>query len=101
MATEWAQQLGTPLMSLTGWIAYLRENPQTTGAELAEHLQADAERLERVAKRFERIGRPARRGPGGLGAVAERGGGYFRPRPPPPPTPAPAPLPAPGPRPAA
>src|SRR5437867_4616845 len=57
MARESAHQLGTPLMSLTGWIAYLRENPGTTGVELAEHLQADAERLERVAKRFERIGR--------------------------------------------
>src|SRR5256886_1178528 len=46
MARESAHQLGTPLMSLTGWIAYLRENPGTTGVELAEHLQADAERLE-------------------------------------------------------
>jgi signal transduction histidine kinase len=80
MARESAHQLGTPLMSLIGWIAYLRENPQTTGAELAEHLQADAERLERVAKRFERIGRPARREPVGLGAVAERVVSYFRPR---------------------
>src|SRR5438445_13686411 len=80
MARESAHQLGTPLMSLTGWIAYLRENPDTTGAELAEHLQADAERLERVAKRFERIGRPARREPVGLGAVAERVVSYFRPR---------------------
>src|SRR5207249_685117 len=43
MARESAHQLGTPLMSLTGWIAYLRENPGTTGVELAEHLQADAE----------------------------------------------------------
>src|SRR2546429_9606120 len=80
MARESAHQLGTPLMSLTGWIAYLRENPGTTGVELAEHLQADAERLERGAKRFERIGRPARREPVGLGALAERGGSYFRAR---------------------
>src|SRR5437867_2213468 len=80
MARESAHQLGTPLMSLTGWIAYLRENPGTTGPELAKHLQADAERLERVAKRFERIGRPARREPVGLGAVAERVVTYFRPR---------------------
>ena len=80
MARESAHQLGTPLMSLTGWIAYLRENPGTTGAELADHLQADAERLERVAKRFERIGRPARREPVGLGALAERVVSYFRPR---------------------
>ena len=80
MAREAAHQLGTPLMSLTGWIAYLRENPGTPLSDLADHLEADAERLERVAKRFERIGRPARREPVGLGAVAERVVSYFRPR---------------------
>jgi signal transduction histidine kinase len=80
MARESAHQLGTPLMSLTGWIAYLRDNPNTAGRDLVDHLQADADRLERVAKRFERIGRPARREPVGLGAVAERVVAYFRPR---------------------
>jgi signal transduction histidine kinase len=80
MARESAHQLGTPLMSLTGWIDYLRENPGTMGGELVTHLEADAERLERVAKRFERIGRPARRESVGLGTVAERVVEYFRPR---------------------
>src|SRR5256884_4118564 len=80
MARESAHQLGTPLMSLTGWIAYLRENPGTPLRELADHLKADAVRHERVARRFERIGRPARREPVGLGAVAERAVSYFRPR---------------------
>ena len=80
MARESAHQLGTPLMSITGWIDYLRENPGTPGGELISHLEADAERLERVAKRFERIGRPSRREPVGLGTVAERVVGYFRPR---------------------
>jgi len=80
MARESAHQLGTPLMSITGWIDYLRENPGTPGSELVGHLEADAERLQRVAKRFERIGRPARREPVGLGTVAERVVAYFRPR---------------------
>jgi signal transduction histidine kinase len=80
MARESAHQLGTPLMSLTGWIDYLRENPGTPGSELVGHLEADAERLQRVVKRFERIGRPARREPVGLGTVAERVVAYFRPR---------------------
>lgn len=80
MARESAHQLGTPLMSLTGWIDHLRENPGTAVGELVDHLAADAERLERVAKRFERIGRPARRESVGLGAAAERVVGYFRPR---------------------
>jgi signal transduction histidine kinase len=80
MARESAHQLGTPLMSLTGWIAHLRENTETTAAELADHLQTDVDRLERVARRFERIGRPARREPVGLGAIAERVVQYFLPR---------------------
>src|SRR5256885_14332482 len=80
MARESAHQLGRPWMSLTGWMAYVRENPGTPLSELADHLQADAERLERVAKRFERIGRPARPEPVRLGAVAERVVSYFRPR---------------------
>src|SRR2546430_11174259 len=36
MARESAHQLGTPLMSLTGWIDYLRENPGTPGSERSE-----------------------------------------------------------------
>ncbi len=79
MARESAHQLGTPLMSLTGWIAYLRDQG-VAGADLVGHLEADTERLERVAKRFERTGRPARREPVGVGAVAERVVEYFRPR---------------------
>ncbi|MGH9261676.1 MAG: hypothetical protein ACRD08_17570, partial [Acidimicrobiales bacterium] len=82
MARESAHQLGTPLMSLTGWIDYLREHPDggVGNEELVRHLEADAERLERVARRFERIGRPARREAVGLGAVAERVVAYFQPR---------------------
>jgi len=79
MARESAHQLGTPLMSLTGWIAYLREQG-VAGADLVGHLEADTERLERVAKRFERTGRPARREPVAIGSVAERVVEYFRPR---------------------
>jgi signal transduction histidine kinase len=80
MARESAHQMGTPLMSMTGWIGYLREHPETPASTVVEHLQADAERLERVAKRFERIGRPARREAIGLGALAERVVHYYRPR---------------------
>jgi signal transduction histidine kinase len=80
MARESAHQLGTPLMSLTGWVAQMREHPDAPASQVADHLQADIERLERVARRFERIGRPPRREPVGLGAVAERVVAYFRPR---------------------
>jgi len=80
MARESAHQLGTPLMSLTGWIAQLREHPDEPAIDVADHLQTDVERLERVARRFERIGRPPRREAVGIGATAERVVAYFRPR---------------------
>lgn len=79
MAREAAHQLGTPLMSLHGWIETIRSRP-TPPAGLAEHLLADTERLDRVAQRFERIGNAPRREPIGLGALADRVAGYFRPR---------------------
>jgi signal transduction histidine kinase len=79
MAREAAHQMGTPLTSLQGWIERVRSRP-TPPPDLADHLAADADRLERVARRFERIGNPARREPIGLGALADRVANYFRPR---------------------
>jgi signal transduction histidine kinase len=79
MAREAAHQMGTPLTSLQGWIERVRSRP-TPPLDLAEHLSADADRLDRVAQRFERIGNPAKREPIGLGALADRVAGYFRPR---------------------
>jgi signal transduction histidine kinase len=79
MAREAAHQMGTPLTSLEGWIEQVRSRPAPPPG-LAEHLAADAERLDRVAQRFERIGNEAKREPVGLGAVADRVAGYFRPR---------------------
>jgi signal transduction histidine kinase len=79
MAREAAHQMGTPLTSLQGWIERVRSRPAPP-PDLAEHLAADAERLDRVARRFERIGNPAKREPIGLGALADRVAGYFRPR---------------------
>jgi signal transduction histidine kinase len=79
MAREAAHQMGTPLTSLQGWIERVRSRPAPP-ADLAEHLAADAERLDRVAQRFERIGNPAKREPVALGALADRVAGYFRPR---------------------
>ena len=82
MARESAHQLGTPLTSLAGWIDRLREGADgaTGAAEMAGHLAADYERLDRVARRFERIGQPPRREPVDLAAVAEAVAAYFRPR---------------------
>lgn len=79
MAREAAHQMGTPLMSLQGWIEQLRSRAKPPPG-LADHLAADAERLERVAQRFERIGHKIHRDPIPLGALAEKIAAYFRPR---------------------
>jgi len=81
MARESAHQLGTPLSSLSGWVELIAEresDPMTTSA--VEHMRADLERLERVAHRFERIGRPPRRERVDVGDLAERVAAYFRAR---------------------
>ena len=79
MARESAHQLGTPLMSADAWVERLdAADPKT--ATIATQLKADLERLHRVAKRFERIGRPARLDRVALGVLAEKVADYFTPR---------------------
>ncbi|MCC6319129.1 MAG: HAMP domain-containing histidine kinase [Gemmatimonadaceae bacterium] len=81
MARESAHQLGTPLSSLAGWIELLRERDgdAMTGRAL-EHMEGDLVRLERVAHRFERIGRPPRSETVDLAHIAEQVANYFRAR---------------------
>ena len=81
MARESAHQLGTPLSSLSGWLELLGEragDPLTSKA--IEHMRGDLDRLERVAHRFERIGRPPRQDPVDVRQLVEHVGGYFRQR---------------------
>ncbi len=80
MARESAHQLGTPLMSASAWIERLNDSQDPQAQSIAAHLTDDVERLERVAKRFERIGRPARQDEIALGVMAERVATYFEPR---------------------
>lgn len=81
MARESAHQLATPLSSLSGWLELLREQEAGAVQDAAvTHMRGDLERLERVAHRFERIGRPPRRDPVDLGELAERTAAYFRAR---------------------
>jgi signal transduction histidine kinase len=81
MARESAHQLGTPLSSLSGWIELLqdRDNDPLTMRAL-EHMSGDLERLERVAHRFERIGRPPNREEVDVGRIVQRVADYFRAR---------------------
>jgi len=81
MARESAHQLGTPLSSLAGWIELLEEEPAPgTVHRAVGHMRADLERLDRVAHRFERIGRERRHDTVDLVALVARVAAYFRAR---------------------
>lgn len=81
MARESAHQLGTPLSSLAGWIELLEERPHDANTALAlSHMRVDLERLDRVAHRFERIGRERRRDQVDLHLLVDRITRYFRAR---------------------
>ena len=81
MARESAHQLGTPLSSLAGWIELLEERAGSAEVRRAtEQMRADLERLERVAHRFERIGREPRSEPVDARALVDRVAAYFKAR---------------------
>jgi signal transduction histidine kinase len=68
MARESAHQMATPLSSLSGWLEILRLPQEEREAmsslpAVAAEMEADLERLEKVSRRFEWIGRPVRRDP--------------------------------------
>ncbi len=77
MARESAHQLGTPLSSMHGWLELLRDRDDPMVVQALPHMESDIERLERVAHRFERIGRPAKRDPVDVHDVAEQVVNYF------------------------
>ncbi|HWK90173.1 MAG TPA: HAMP domain-containing sensor histidine kinase [Longimicrobium sp.] len=66
MARESAHQMATPLSSLAGWVEILRLPPGeredlATLPAVAAEMEADLDRLEKVARRFEWIGRPVQK----------------------------------------
>ncbi|HRP56854.1 HAMP domain-containing sensor histidine kinase [Agriterribacter sp.] len=54
MAKETAHQLGTPVTSLQGWVAMLKEDPYNE--KIAAELSKDVDRLQLVSDRFSKIG---------------------------------------------
>jgi len=81
MARESAHQLGTPLSSLSGWIELLEERAHDSTEQLAvTHMRADLERLDRVAHRFERIGREPKYDEIDVAGIVDRVATYFRAR---------------------
>ncbi len=58
MSKETAHQLGTPIMSLLGWLELLRaqkDNPVSV-ASIVDDMENDVQRLNRIAQRFSKIG---------------------------------------------
>jgi signal transduction histidine kinase len=81
MARESAHQLGTPLSSLAGWVELLEERASDGSTHAAvSHMRGDLDRLDRVAHRFERIGREPKLQPVDIGAIVERITKYFQAR---------------------
>lgn len=85
MARELAHQLGTPISSLKGWLEVLgvpsAERPGGLGGEeIATEIGTDVDRLERVSRRFELIGRETTLEPLELEAVVGAVERYLRAR---------------------
>lgn len=81
MARESAHQLGTPLSSLSGWLELLSERDgDPMAVQALAHMRGDLVRLDRVANRFERIGRPPRRDAVEVGALVDGVAAYFQAR---------------------
>jgi len=85
MARESAHQMGTPLSSLVGWLEVLeiRERPETDTPgepDLVDEMAADVERLQKVSRRFELIGRKPDLEPVSVRQIVEHLRRYFQAR---------------------
>ena len=81
MARESAHQLGTPLSSLAGWVELLEERASDGSTHAAvSHMRGDLDRLDRVAHRFERIGREPKLEPVNIALIVQRITTYFQAR---------------------
>jgi len=82
MARESAHQMGTPLSSLTGWLeeaesAASRAALRRGDVDLVDEMKADVDRLLKVSRRFELIGRSPDLEPVRVQDVLERLRAYF------------------------
>lgn len=86
LAKETAHQLGTPLSSLMGWTALLREvppggeRPRERVEEIVSEMDRDLDRLNKVASRFAQLGSVPTLREGDLTASVSAAVGYFRSR---------------------
>jgi len=82
MARESAHQMGTPLSSLTGWLEEAEESAGRAAlrrgdVDLVDEMKADVDRLLKVSRRFELIGRSPDLQPVRVQDVLERLRAYF------------------------
>lgn len=89
MAKETAHQMGTPLTSLSGWLALLRDDDAlervrasrgTTREQILAEVENDVERLGKVSARFSQIGSRPKLVPGRVDEVVRGTCDYFRAR---------------------
>jgi len=85
MAKETAHQMGTPLTSLNGWLALLRDEDSLGRGgpdrdQVLVEIAHDVERLGKVSDRFGQIGSRPRRRPARVDELVERTCEYFRQR---------------------
>jgi signal transduction histidine kinase len=88
MAKESAHQMGTPLSSLAGWLAVLRDEAPAGGDtvalrravfdEVLNEIEQDTGRLNRVAARFSQIGSQPRLEPVAVPPIVAATVDYFR-----------------------
>jgi hypothetical protein len=84
IAKETAHQLGTPLSSLLGWTALLRERVGSGAAtpaaieEIAGEMERDLDRLAKVASRFGQVGSVPALAEGDMTEVVAGAVAYFR-----------------------
>jgi signal transduction histidine kinase len=85
MARELAHQMATPLSSLSGWVEVIQLNAEerdtmVSPERIGHVMQADVERLERVSRRFELIGKPQALELVSARAIIDELVSYFQPR---------------------
>ncbi len=82
MAKETAHQLGTPISSLLGWLELMKAgdmSPDKIG-RLAQDMEIDVRRLEKIAARFSKIGSAANLEKQDMHQVLREVAAYFRKR---------------------
>jgi hypothetical protein len=82
MAKETAHQLGTPISSLLGWLELMKAGDMAPDkiSRLAQDMENDVRRLEKIAARFSKIGSTANLEKQDIHQVLREVAAYFRKR---------------------